>query len=174
MKSRAIEIMSEDIQHLYAAGIQYRQHASLLEGVFTQLEQELLDHAADDLNQAQWLMDKISFYDEIPPVTVAAIKGAQQCHSSFDLLMMDMMTVIEARARFVAHYEELKAMGGDFAAIALYYMELVDHEESHLNTMKNFLRPYTNTNECSSQEVPDSVDESYYPSIVRLASEMKD
>ena len=140
--NRICQIMNEDIAHLYASAIQYRQHACLLEGVFTQLEADLLEHSGDDIEQALWLSDKVSFYQEIPCVKIAPIVEAKPSSTSLEMLVWDLVTISDAVKRFSRHLQEITLMGAEFASVRKFYEEMLDHEEEHLNSFRNFLSPY--------------------------------
>ncbi len=166
---RICQIMNEDIGHLYASAIQYKQHASLLEGVFTQLEADLKEHADDDLQQAAWLTEKVSFYNEIPSITVAPIISATPSLVSLELLISDLITITNAVNRFRRHLAEITQMGVEFGSVRKFYEEMLDHEEEHLNSFKNFLSPYMKESDPAG-DLDSSFTDTQIVDVVKLAN----
>lgn len=124
--------MNEDVAHLYAAAIQYNQHAALLDGRdWVELAEDLLEHAKDDFEQAQELSGHVAFLGGVPTTQVAEIKVSED---SLSMALIDWDTQKESVARYKERLPQLLVL--QQYAMAQYYQNLLLHEEEHLNTLE--------------------------------------
>lgn len=132
----------EDIGNLYASATQYRNHAALLQGVHTQMAANLIEHANDDLEQAAELTEKVAFYGYNPiPAKVDPVLFENSADDmSLDMLMSDLSTISRAVIRFKKHLALIREAG--VSGLELIYLEIIRHEEEHLNTFQSYLTPY--------------------------------
>jgi bacterioferritin len=138
-KEEIIARVNADCDLLRAAAIQYIQHATLLTGNDTSMmAADLRGHAHDDFGQAEMLSDKVALMGGIPSVGVAQIKVSDK---SLGMLFADYLTVKSALERWreslsiVSSWDPLDSLN-------LSYMEIVRHEEEHLNTISAYLEPH--------------------------------
>ena len=133
--------MNEDVGFLYASAEQYKQHAVLLQGTHTLLASDLLEHANDDLQQAQELSEKLAFYGHTPGSVRKRPKLFNNSGDpSIDMLIADMGTISSAISRFNVNLSIARQCS--MPAIELIYMEMIRHEEAHLDTFQSYLFPY--------------------------------
>lgn len=130
-----IDLVNEDIERLYAAAIQYNNHAAMIEGAkWMGYASDLLEHAKDDFGQAQELSDKVQYYGGVPSVNVHQIKLSPDPKV---MIQIDLDIQKESVQRYRERLQQ--AISLSLGAMADIYQGMVTHEEEHHNTTKNFL-----------------------------------
>jgi bacterioferritin len=129
-----MEGLQGDLSREYAAVIQYKQHASVLEGSDFAFAKELLDHANDELHHADLLNDLIVFNGGIPSVTVSIIFTATLAP---DMFRQDLEGENEAITRYKERIKQALDTG-NFGAVAVLLGILKD-EEHHANDLESIL-----------------------------------
>lgn len=129
-----MEGLQGDLSREYAAAIQYKQHASVLEGNDFAFAKELIDHASDELRHADALNDLIVFNRGIPGVIISTIFTATLAPAMF---RQDLEGENDAIARYKERIEQALD-AGNFGAVAVL-LDILKDEEHHANDLESIL-----------------------------------
>jgi len=127
--------MNNALEREYAAGIQYIQHAAVLNGVYTAYAPEILVHADEEFGHAKKLSDHINYLGGIPAALSAPSFSASD---NARMLQQDLTGENEA----IAIYKELIAMAraaNDYGS-ELILMEILTDEQDHANFLETILQ----------------------------------
>jgi bacterioferritin len=151
--------INDDISHLYAAAIQYNNHAALLEGPpWASMVEDLKGHAHDDFGQAQELSGRVKDLGGSPTTEVSEVKVSS---TSSEMIEIDRATQKASVARYKERLPELLVL--QEYGLAKYYQELIVHEEEHLSKLETLMGP-KQPPEVSDEGIP----EEYLPHIQML------
>lgn len=134
MVNEMILALNEDLAREYAAAIQYIQHASVMDGLYSQFAGELRTHADDEIGHAKKLSDHINYLGGVPVTAVSAIFTASDNQR---MLQQDLTGENDAINRYKKRIAEARA-AGDFGTESIL-LDILADEESHANDIITFL-----------------------------------
>lgn len=98
-----------DLAWEYAAGIQYTQHASMLNGAaYFAIAEELEEHANDEFGHAIVLSKLIQYLGGIPTTQVAPVSISMD---NEEMLRQDLQGEYDAIHRYLQRIQQIEALG---------------------------------------------------------------
>lgn len=130
-----LTLLNGDLMREWAAAIQYKQHAAIVNGpLFAFAETVLSAHADEEICHAEKVMDLIVFLGGIPTVETAMSSTAAV---SFVLMQLDLQSEQEAIARYTERIAQAREL--NLPATEAVLLSIVADEQHHANDLKSII-----------------------------------
>ena len=134
-KEQFIEELNQDLALEYSAAIEYIQHASTINDPnFSNIIQELLKHADEEISHAKIISKKINYLGSTPTMNVGKRKSSQD---TCKMIGFDLEGEINAIARYKTRIVQAKELK-EFDCIQML-QEILSDENEHAHDLITFL-----------------------------------
>ena len=127
-------LLNEDLTLEYAAYVQYKQHAAVINGLYFAYTDVLLEHAADESKHAEMLSNHLNYLGIVPTANIAERKVSP---ANAEMFQQDLDGENVAIARYTERIAQAHMMQ-DFGTEAIL-LEILKDEHEHANDIETIL-----------------------------------
>jgi bacterioferritin len=130
-----VTLLNGDLMREWAAAIQYKQHAAVINGpMFAFAETVLSAHADEEIGHAEKVMDIIVFLGGVPTVETAMSSTGS---IPFVLMQLNLQSEQEAIARYTERIAQAREL--NLSATESILLGIIADEQHHANDLKSII-----------------------------------
>jgi bacterioferritin len=128
-------LLNEYLTLEYAAYVQYKQHAAVIDGLYFAFADILLEHAADESKHAEALSNHLNYLGIVPTANVSERKVSPM---SAEMLNQDLSGENVAITRYTERIAQSRMLQ-DFGTEAIL-LDILKDEQEHANDIETILQ----------------------------------
>lgn len=134
-KQELIDLLNDDLAREYAAAIQYRQHAAVIDGLHFAFVGVLYEHADDEMSHAKILSEHINYLGGIPTTDPTA---RHVDSDAVAMLNFDLDGENDAITRYTERIAQCNE-AGEYGTVAIL-LDILKDEQEHANDLETILK----------------------------------